>query len=170
MPRQRLRTECVVRNRLKPRPATKFSFSILEGPGLDRAVCSLEDSPMTPSVVHSEQTSQALLARQAERLHKNCMRLRILHVIPQFMPGGTEYTLLRVIRGLGEEEFEHRIGQELHDGIGQELTCLTLLADALHNQLQAAGTPNVAAALRTLRLSRAGSIVTTSWPRMLAAA
>lgn len=64
---------------------------------------------MTPSVVHIKETSQALPARQAERQRKDCMRLRILHVIPQFMPGGTEYTLLRVIRGLGEEEFEHRI-------------------------------------------------------------
>ena len=35
--------------------------------------------------------------------------VRILHAIPQLMPGGTEYTLLRLIRGLGEEEFEHRI-------------------------------------------------------------
>jgi sugar transferase (PEP-CTERM/EpsH1 system associated) len=64
---------------------------------------------MTPSVVHNELASQPLPPRDTERTHKTRMRLRILHVIPQFMPGGTEYTLLRLIRGLGEEEFEHRI-------------------------------------------------------------
>jgi sugar transferase (PEP-CTERM/EpsH1 system associated) len=36
-------------------------------------------------------------------------RLRILHVIPQLMPGGTEYTLLRLIRALDSAEFEHEI-------------------------------------------------------------
>jgi sugar transferase (PEP-CTERM/EpsH1 system associated) len=36
-------------------------------------------------------------------------RLRVLHVIPHLFPGGTEYVLVRLIRGLGEAAFEHRI-------------------------------------------------------------
>ena len=49
-----------------------------------------------------------------ERTHaaersKLAERVRVLHVIPQLRPGGTEHALLRLIRGLGEEAFEHRI-------------------------------------------------------------
>jgi sugar transferase (PEP-CTERM/EpsH1 system associated) len=36
-------------------------------------------------------------------------RVRILHVVPQLGSGGTEHTLLRLMNGLGEEEFEQRI-------------------------------------------------------------
>jgi sugar transferase (PEP-CTERM/EpsH1 system associated) len=63
---------------------------------------------MTTSVAQNEKISTALPPHLVAREH-NRSRLRILHVIPQLMPGGTEYTLLRLIRGLGEEEFEHRI-------------------------------------------------------------
>src|SRR5256885_7889712 len=63
---------------------------------------------MMPSIAQNEQMCPALPPHVVAREHK-LGRLRILHVIPQLMPGGTEYTLLRLIRGLGEEEFEHRI-------------------------------------------------------------
>lgn len=36
-------------------------------------------------------------------------RLRVLHVVPNLSPGGTEYVLLRLIRGLGSVAFEHHI-------------------------------------------------------------
>lgn len=36
-------------------------------------------------------------------------RLRILHVVPHLAMGGTENGILKVINGLGETEFEHRI-------------------------------------------------------------
>jgi sugar transferase (PEP-CTERM/EpsH1 system associated) len=36
-------------------------------------------------------------------------RIRVLHVVPQLGMGGTEHGLLKVIRGLGGEEFDHRI-------------------------------------------------------------
>lgn len=36
-------------------------------------------------------------------------RIRILHVINHLIPGGTEYVLLRLMSGLGDELFEHRI-------------------------------------------------------------
>ena len=63
---------------------------------------------MTPSLVQNEQVSAALPPGVIARTAKPA-RLRILHVIPQLMAGGTEYTLLRLIRGLGEDDFEHRI-------------------------------------------------------------
>lgn len=49
--------------------------------------------------------------RESPSLEKkpSLRRLRILHVIPQLMPGGTEYALLRLICALGDEEFEHGI-------------------------------------------------------------
>jgi len=64
---------------------------------------------MTPSLVQNEQIAPALPPGITAREHKHGARLRVLHVIPQLMPGGTEYTLLRLIRGLGEDEFEHRV-------------------------------------------------------------
>jgi sugar transferase (PEP-CTERM/EpsH1 system associated) len=36
-------------------------------------------------------------------------RLRVLHVIPRLGIGGTEHGVLKVMTGLGEQEFEHRI-------------------------------------------------------------
>jgi sugar transferase (PEP-CTERM/EpsH1 system associated) len=36
-------------------------------------------------------------------------RLRVLHVISRLGMGGTEHGVLKVMRGLGEQEFEHRI-------------------------------------------------------------
>ena len=36
-------------------------------------------------------------------------RLRVLHVVSRLGTGGTEYGILKVISGLGEEDFEHRI-------------------------------------------------------------
>src|ERR1700722_12026283 len=36
-------------------------------------------------------------------------RLRVLHVIDRMEVGGTEVGILKVIRGLGQECFEHRI-------------------------------------------------------------
>ena len=59
---------------------------------------------MMPSIAQNEQMCPALPPHVVARENKSG-RLRILHVIPQLMPGGTEYTLLRLIRGLGEEEF-----------------------------------------------------------------
>lgn len=41
--------------------------------------------------------------------HEPIGRLRILHVINHLIPGGTEYTLLKLIQNLGETDFEHRI-------------------------------------------------------------
>jgi len=36
-------------------------------------------------------------------------RLRVLHVVARLGLGGTEHGVLKVVRGLGEEQFEHRI-------------------------------------------------------------
>src|SRR3989442_11419780 len=36
-------------------------------------------------------------------------RLRVLHVVSRLGTGGTEHGILKVISGLGEEDFEHRI-------------------------------------------------------------
>src|SRR5205807_7956653 len=36
-------------------------------------------------------------------------RLRVLHVISRLGMGGTEHGVLKVMRGLGDQEFEHRI-------------------------------------------------------------
>lgn len=36
-------------------------------------------------------------------------RLRVLHVVPRLGLGGTETGVLKIIHGLGQEEFEHRI-------------------------------------------------------------
>jgi PAS domain S-box-containing protein len=46
---------------------------------------------------------------------------------------------------------QRRIGQELHDGIGQELTGLGLLADTLAQQLAADSAPDTALAARLVR-------------------
>ena len=64
---------------------------------------------MTQSLIQHEETSLPLIEHPPANRPKQIERLRILHVIPQLRPGGTEYTLLRLICGLGDEAFEHRI-------------------------------------------------------------
>jgi PAS domain S-box-containing protein len=54
------------------------------------------------------------------------------------------HLLEQVVRA-GQEE-QQRIGGDLHDGLGQQLTGAALLADALRQKLQAAGSPHVEAA------------------------
>jgi sugar transferase (PEP-CTERM/EpsH1 system associated) len=61
------------------------------------------------SLIQHEESSPALAEQTPADPPKPTERLRILHVIPQLRPGGTEYTLLRLIKGLGEETFDHRI-------------------------------------------------------------
>jgi sugar transferase (PEP-CTERM/EpsH1 system associated) len=64
---------------------------------------------MLQTLIQEKERSPDL--RQSPSLEKTppLRRLRILHVIPQLMPGGTEYALLRLICALGDEEFEHGI-------------------------------------------------------------
>lgn len=60
---------------------------------------------ITPQKQLSQDVEETLLDRRVPR----GKRLRILHVIPQLMPGGTEYALLRLVCALGDEDFEHEI-------------------------------------------------------------
>jgi sugar transferase (PEP-CTERM/EpsH1 system associated) len=56
-----------------------------------------------------EETARTLSAHPPAKPGTGPGRLRVLHVVPHLMPGGTEYVLLRLIKGLGAQEFEHRI-------------------------------------------------------------
>ncbi len=55
------------------------------------------------------QVSSASPPSQTGNLRRSVERLRILHVVASLGIGGTEHGLLKVIDGLGEEQFEHRI-------------------------------------------------------------
>jgi sugar transferase (PEP-CTERM/EpsH1 system associated) len=64
---------------------------------------------MMPTAIQHEEPSPAFAVRPSASAARRDQRLRILHVIPQLMPGGTEYALLRLIRALGDGAFEHHI-------------------------------------------------------------
>jgi len=49
------------------------------------------------------------LPKAADKAVSRQARLRVLHVVPYLAMGGTEHGILKVINGLGEDEFEHRI-------------------------------------------------------------
>ena len=57
----------------------------------------------------------------------------------------------REVHETAENERE-RFGMDLHDGLGQELAGLSMLAQSLHDRLQAAGSPEAEAAGRLLDL------------------
>ena len=76
-------------------------------------------------------------------------RLRVLHVIPHLFPGGTEYVLLRLIRGLGDAAFEHRICATR--GIDADFAAQNNLAD---NQLFLAGRHDLSFQFPLFRLAR----------------
>lgn len=61
-----------------------------------------------------------------------------------------EQDILEIAEGV-----QHRIGQDLHDGLGQELTGIALLSKALANQLQESGHPAAAAAFSVANYSNA---------------
>jgi len=58
--------------------------------------------------LHHEHASN-VLATDTSSGTAQMERLRVLHVISRLGMGGTEHGVLKVMRGLGEQEFEHRI-------------------------------------------------------------
>lgn len=76
-------------------------------------------------------------------------RLRVLHVIPHLFPGGTEYVLLRLIRGLGETAFEQRICATR--GIDADFAAQNGLSE---NQLFLAGRHDLSFQFPLFRLAR----------------
>lgn len=58
--------------------------------------------------VHLEQENNLRKAGTSSSIPR-VERLRVLHVISRLGMGGTEHGVLKVIRGLGNQEFEHRI-------------------------------------------------------------
>jgi sugar transferase (PEP-CTERM/EpsH1 system associated) len=58
--------------------------------------------------VHHEHASN-VLATGTSNGAARVDRLRVLHVISRLGMGGTEHGVLKVMRGLGDQEFEHRI-------------------------------------------------------------
>lgn len=89
---------------------------------------------MTQSLIQHEEAALSLLEcpHVPASFQKCTERLRILHVIPQLRPGGTEYALLRLIRGLGKENFEHRIcatrGMDMDFAVNQGVADRVVLA------------------------------------------
>jgi sugar transferase (PEP-CTERM/EpsH1 system associated) len=77
------------------------------GPG--RALLmGLETNAAMQTQVHLEQESDVQNAGTSSTT-SSMERLRVLHVISRLGMGGTEHGVLKVMRGLGEQEFEHRI-------------------------------------------------------------
>ena len=56
-----------------------------------------------------EKSGQAARVDALAARPKPSGRLRVLHVLNQLAPGGTEHALLRLIREFGTDDFEHRI-------------------------------------------------------------
>ncbi len=61
------------------------------------------------SIQIQEEAAEAVKPHSRDFGGKRTGRLRVLHVIPRLGLGGTEKGVLKVIRGLGEDGFEHRI-------------------------------------------------------------
>src|SRR5580700_1020530 len=68
----------------------------------------LETNAAMQTQVHLEQESDVQNTGTSSPT-SSVERLRVLHVISRLGMGGTEHGVLKVMRGLGEQEFEHRI-------------------------------------------------------------
>lgn len=62
---------------------------------------------MPAQIENETSTSVSSSVQVGERTHRE--RLRVLHVVPRLGLGGTEHGVLKVLDGLGEEQFEHRL-------------------------------------------------------------
>jgi len=78
----------------------------------------------------------------------NGRRLRLLHVVNNLALGGTEYGVLKVLRGLGDDLFEHRICAM------RGLDPALVNAQHLETQVYVAGTPEPGLQFPLFRLAR----------------
>jgi sugar transferase (PEP-CTERM/EpsH1 system associated) len=61
------------------------------------------------SIQIQEEAGEVVKTTSRDCVEKRLGRLRVLHVIPRLGLGGTEKGVLKVIRGLGEDDFAHQI-------------------------------------------------------------
>ncbi len=61
-----------------------------------------------PSLVQFDNTDTARIGIRSKTLPSPA-RIRILHVVSRLTLGGTEHGMLKVVNGLGEDQFEHRL-------------------------------------------------------------
>lgn len=62
---------------------------------------------MAAQLQSESEVATPTLVETSVRAHAE--RLRVLHVVPRLGLGGTEHGVLKVLAGLGDEQFEHRI-------------------------------------------------------------
>lgn len=67
----------------------------------------IQPTPMNTQI--QEQAAESRKAPSGEAKETPATLLRVLHVIPRLGLGGTENGVLKIIRGLGADKFEHRI-------------------------------------------------------------
>lgn len=103
---------------------------------------------MVQTLIQDKERSQDLRETWPAQKTRLPKRLRIVHVIPQLMPGGTEYALLRLIRALGDEEFEHCICATR--GVDSEF----VRRQVVTSKIYCVGTPGATSQFPVLRLAR----------------